>query len=371
MSNFKYNVIRNISDLSLGAERRNLIGGNLLFMTLNAKLAPPEGFVPQISRDTLKGIRPYLQRNPPQLYVYVHPDLIQYPKCLFAFCLDAYLNWGLKQGKGITALIGGIENQNDDFNVDVLIFESGQLIEVYDREMPGTDSRRFEAGSQSVVNEIIQKYPSAKVCQSAPLSNWNIEHVQYIENTAIDRLAYKSISGGSSAKATYLYPALIGVASVGIFGALITFDWIHYQDSTSRFHKAANDPIIKKQGGVDTFYINAMTQRRLFMESPRKQDILSRQTQHIIRAIGAIPNAQIVEIKLPGPPASNTTLSSRAPDVWMRISVPMSPGPAMTQLEEILTILSKSSGMDVGSAQQRWQDEQNRRIFTLEGFIHG
>lgn len=370
MNKENYDLIRRSVDVDNASEFNHLIGGNLLFMSLSANATAPEGYIPQPPRETANLFRTMFSRNNQQLHVYFHPDLLSYPKHKFALCLDSYLQWGWKQ-PGITAIIGGIESETDEFHIDILVFNNGRLIEVYDRELPGTGNRRFASDAQSVVSEVIQKHSAARVYLAAPLSNWDIEETQFLTKSEFGKLRFKTLSTGGNKVADFVAPALISTVSIAAFVSIIGIDWVKYKESTELFQKEASDPIIVKQGGVDTYYINVMSQRRMFMDRPRQQVLLSSNARKIINAVGSVPNVQIVELKLPAPLDSGSTTSDRPKDVWMSISVPKAPGSGLSQLEELSTLLTKTNGIDIGSTHQKWQEDQQNRIYSLEGYIHG
>lgn len=370
MNNENYDLIRRSFDVDNASESNHLISGNLLFVSLSAKATAPEGYIAQQPRETANLYRTIFSRNNQQLHVYFHPDLLNYPKHKFALCLDSYLQWGWKQ-TGITVVIGGIESEFDDFHVDILVFSSGRLIEVYDRELPGTGNRRFASDAQSVVAEVIQKHPSASVYVAAPLSKWDVEETQFLTKSEFAKLRFKTLSVKENTVADFIIPILISTLSVAAFVSVIGMDWMKYKESKEQFQKAAADPVIVKQGGVDTYYINVMSQRRMFMDSPRQQVLLSSNARTIINAVSSVPNVRIIELKLPAPLDSGAITTDRPKDVWISLSVPKSTGSGLSQLEELSTSLTSFNGIDIGSTHQKWQEDQQNRIYSLEGYIHG
>lgn len=199
-----------------------------------------------------------------------------------------------------------------------------------------------------------------------------------------DKLRFKPLTAAKAAQDRYGFPIAATVAGLAVFGSLTAHGWSAYSEAGERFEVAKRDPSVKKQGGVDNNYYNLMTQRRQFMEAPRRQDVLSNKTMDIIKGIGVLPQVQIIEIKMPAPSISashavglssaptnpNLVDVNRAPDVWMKISVPKSQGAAIYQAREVIRALISSTGMSIRTASQGWTEENGRRVFMLEGFIH-
>ncbi len=369
--------------------RKLLIGGQLVFASMSANAVPPsKNYFAQTPREAVGGLFSGLQKRNPKVYVHVHPSVLDMPKARYGFTIDAYLAWGIKQRKGQFALIGGIEREDGEFLVDVLVFDAGQLIELYDQELPERSSVRFQAAAQSVIDGVKRKYPKAHVAQAAPLGDWGIPNVEYIGDKPLKRLSYRPLAKTVDSRRELLVPAAIVLAGVAFNVGAIGMAWNKYSEAQVRYENAASDPNIKMQGGIDSNYINVMTQRRLFMETPRRQDVLPSKVLDIVRGVGVLPGVQIVEMKLPAPSISlqeasgivviseakkNSDLltDDRVPDAWLRISVPRSAGSALEQAQQVVETLRGSTGMSLRLVHRGWQDENTRRIFTIEGFIHG
>lgn len=384
----KYAMAASAADLGASQTRKLLIGGQLVFAALHSDSKPPKAYVAQQPREAVPGLLAGFRKNNPKVHVHVHPNVLDHSKARFAFLIDAYVGWGVKQRKGSVAVIGGIEQKDGGFHVDVLVFDTGRLVSLYDLELPERSSPRFDAAAASVVARIAVAHPKARIVQVAPLDNWNLQGVEYLGDKPLRSLSFRPIGRGTSNKRHLLLPASI-VAAGAIFNAgSIGLAWGKYSESIERYDVAARDPMIVKQGGIDSNYINVMTQRRLFMETPRRQDLLPNKILTIVRGIGVLPSVQIVEMKLPAPslgtqPASNIVVdpegnknpnlitADRVPDTWMRISVPKSDGSALDQAHDVLARLADSTGMTLRLVQRGWQEDGARRIFTIEGFIHG
>lgn len=388
MSKTKFFTIASPSDVAAAQGRKLLIGGQMVFAAMQSANVPPKGYVPQQAREVVAGLLAGFRKNNPKVYVHVHPSVLDLPKARFAFVVDAYLAWGTRQRKGQVALIGGIERKDGGFHVDVLVFDNGQLVALYDRELPERSSARFETAAESVVSQVKEKYPKVRVVQAAPLENWHLQNVEYLGEKPLKWLSFKPLTRTVSGRRHLIIPSAIVLAGAMFNAGAIGVAWNNYEESLTRYDVAASDPEIAKQGGVDSNYINVMTQRRLFMEAPRRQDLLPSKILSIVRGIGVLPSVQIVEMKLPAPsidaqPNSGLVVnpqgernkglitSDRVPDAWMRISVPKSNGSALDQAQIVLATLAASTGMTLRLVHRGWQEESSRRIFTIEGFIHG
>lgn len=375
-------------DLAGIKERRLLIGGQLVFAAMQAGNTPPKGYVAQMPREAVSGLLAGFKKNNPKVHVHVHPSALELPKTRFAFAIDAYLTWGAKQRSGTVALFGGIERNDGGFHVDVLVFDEGRLVELYDQELPERGSSRFGAAAESIVSQLRAKFPGVRVLQAAPLSDWGLTGVEYVGERPLKHLSFKPLSRSLNDRGHLALPAAIVLAGVLFNIGAVGMAWTNYRNAVSRYDAAAADPEIAKQGGIDSNYINVMTQRRVFMEAPRRQDLLPAKILSIVRGIGVLPSVQIVEMKLPAPsigaqPSSGVVVNpegskdkdlitpERVPDTWMRISVPKSNGSALDQAHDVLSTLARSTGMTLRLVQRGWQDDGARRIFTIEGFIHG
>lgn len=382
----KFDVIANTRHIHEVASRKLLIGGQTVFASMQPT-TPPPGFIQQTPREAAGGLLSGFKKNVPKVYVYVDPKLFELPKARYALTLDAYLGWGVRHRKGIIIMLGGLETE-DETSVEILVFDSGALVELTDRNLPERASTKFRAAADALMDDYRSRFPSARFVQSAPLTDWEMAGVEYIGDKPLRRISYRPLVKTVSAKTGYVVPVAIALAGVAFYGGALSKGWGHYTRSVAEYEAAAADPAIQKQGGIDTSYLDVMQQRRFFMDEPRRQEILSQKTASFVRGIGAVPGVKIIELKLPAPSinpqtqigvtispenaqAKNKLNGDRAPDVWMTISVPRSEMPAMDQAKQVMTIIANSTGMSLRLAHQGWKDDTNRRILTIEGFIHG
>lgn len=367
--------------------RKVIVGGELVFASTQLGLEP-RGFVAQRPRETVGGILGLFKKSTTKVNVFVHPDLLSLHKTRFGLVIDGYLSWGLRQS-GSTVVFGGIESDSESFTVYFLVFDGGRLVDFFDRTLPGLQTPRFAAAAQSIVSDVRGKYTTARIVQSAPLSDWGLSEIEHIGEKALRLVAYRPLSAATSSRTDYLLAGGIALSGLLVYSAAIAIGWTRFSDAQERYESAAANPAIKQQGGIDNNYINVMTQRRLYMEAPRRQEMLAHTAIKIVRGLVEVPGVQIIEMRLPAPslnphtqvgigpgPAdqqsSKLLPDDRAPDTLIRISVPRAPGSALEQGKEVLELIKDATGMSVRLAHQGWQDGPNgRRIYTVEGFIHG
>ncbi len=382
----KFVILGNTRNIREITSRKLLIGGQAVFASMQPT-TPPQGFVQQAPREAAGGLLSGFKKNMPKVYVYVDPKLFELPKARYALTLDAYLGWGVRHRKGVTVLIGGLET-DDETSVEVLVFDSGGLIDLADRNLPERSSTKFRSAADALIDDYRARFPSARFVQAAPLSDWELVGVDYIGEKPLRRVSYRPLVKTISAKTGYVIPVAIALVGVAFYGGALSKGWGRYTRAVAEYEQAAADPAIQKQGGIDVGYLDVMQQRRFFMDEPRRQEILSQKTESFVRGIGAVQDVKIIELKLPAPSinpqsqigvtispenaqAKNKLNGDRAPDVWMTISVPRSDAPAIDQAKQVMTTIANSTGMSLRLAHQGWKDDQSRRIYTIEGFIHG
>lgn len=384
------NAIANLADLDGDLSGKLIVGGAVVFATTQATQVPPKGFVAQRPREAASGFFGGFKKNSPKVYVYVDPKLFNPGKKRFAFLIDAYLSWGLSQRKrkGVVVIFGGIEREVGEFHIDVLVFDAGRLVDLYDKEIPERGSIAFNAAVESVIGDVRSKYSTATIVQAGPMGSFNLPGVEYIGAKPLKSVSYRPISKGMRAYGDFLIPALIGIGGLLCYICAIGIGWDKFSGAQARYDLIAADSAFKSQGGVDTSYINVMTQRRFFMDAPRRQDLLPNAALNIVRGIGAVPMVQIIEMKLPAPsvnpqtqygfavvPAGKTNndliTAQREPDASLMISVPRTAASAMDQAREVMTIIANETGMSLRLANNGWKDDGKRRTYTIEGFIHG
>lgn len=401
MKNSKMVLVETHDDLKSITSRKTVIGGGqLVFATMHARVEPPKGFVAQRPREAALGLMASFKKDTPRVYIHVHPALIgMEKKARFALLVDSYLAWGTSwarharaQTKGVVAVIGGVEQEGRQCHVDVLVFDEGRLVALYDQELPERGDFRFQAGAEAVVAKIRSDYPGVKIKQAAPLSDWGLGGVEYIGEAGLGGLKYAPITRSLNSHMEFVVPAV--VAAIGIvynFGA-IGLAWNDWGSAKVGFSEAVNDPALRETGGIDSAYIDVMNQRRIFMEAPRKQDVLPNKVLQIVRGIGVLPGVQIIELRLPAPSVSVTVpgqsaaapiinadggkkhdliTSDRGADAQIRISMPKSAASAIDQAREVLGQLAGGTGMSLRLTQDGVAEDKDRRVFTIEGFLHG
>jgi hypothetical protein len=337
-------------------------------------------------RDAGKGFVANLRKSAPKLKLYARTELFANNKVRFAFLIDAYLAYGNRVQKKdeLLAVIGGLESEFERFPVDILVFNQNGLVRTQENTLPPTSNHSFPIDCNGIVQGLRVEHPGIRIIVAAPLSAWTMADVEYEDKIPFDKLSFKPLTSAKAAQDRYGLPVATMLAGAAIFSVMTASGWSEFSSARERYAVASSDPALKKQGGVDTNYLNVMTQRRQFMEAPRRQDLLSNKTMDIIRGISAVPNVKIVEIKMPAPSLSAATshigvvapsqltgkdAPNQVPDVWMKISVPKSDGPAIYQARDLVRALIESTGMSIRTAPDGWAEENGRRVFMLEGFI--
>lgn len=370
-----YQCLSASEDIEAFSEKKALVGGNLVFFSINREQTPPQGYVEQQSLNIQRTFTSRLRKKTDKLHVWLHPTLLTLKgKCKIALTIEVYLKWGLKR-EGLHALIGGVEDKSKNFLVDVLIFNKNKLVAIYDRELPGRESKRFESAAQSVCEEITRSYPGIDINISSPLSDWGQNNCDYIDGAPLTNLPFKNLITLNSQKKDFIVPGLISFAGVCLFGGFTWHGWQAYSDALHQYEITKQNPVILQQGGVDSYYINVMTQRRLMMEEVRKQDKFSSDIRQVLDGIRGIQDVHVVEVRVPGKALadqhSGSSEKQTEPDVSLSISTPKKNQSSVDQLKEIITNISSNSRYTIRSANPAWKDENDQRIFFLEGDLNG
>lgn len=385
----KMNMIANVYDLGNDLDTKLLLGGTAVFVSLQASQAPPKGFIAQRPREAVGGLFGGFNKKSPKVFVYFDQKLMDLAKTRFAFVIDSYLSWGLSQRKrkGVMVLLGGIERIDAESHLDVLVFDNGNLIDLYDRELPARKSLMFNAAVESVIGEILSKHPTASIKQAGPMDSLDLPDVEYIGNKPLKKISYRPLSKSMSSNGDYVVPTLVVLGGLLFYVAAIGSGWNRYSGALSKYEIAAADPSFKAQGGADINYLDVMTQRRFYMNAPRRQDLLPDAALNIVRGIGAVKNVQIKELKLPAPSVSPQTQygfavvptgktnndliqADREPDASLTISVPSTSASALDQAREVMTIIANQTGMSLRLTINGSKNEGKLRTYKIEGFIH-
>lgn len=389
--------VDSVHQLKEASERKVFVGGSLVSASMRQAVAP-QGYVAQTPRSASSDVLLNLRKLAPKIYVHLSPALFDHPKKRFALAIDAYLAWGMKHRKGLVALIGGISDSDGPCHVDVLVFDNGTLVSLYSNELPDKQSPRFQISAEAIVSKLKADYPvkqnesEIRICLAAPLSDWNIDGVEYLGDKVLGYAKYRPLEKAGAVGRGLLLPAGIVAAGMLINFGIIGVKWGHLGVAESSFDEAYSSPEVKAAGGIDSDYITVMTQRSAFMDSPRRQDVLPEKMLEIGRALRVVPGIKIVELQLPapgiptpaaggatvvssgGPDNADLITSSRVADAQIKVSVPRVNEPAYQQAKTVISALAASTGMSLRLVQQNGvQDdaEKKRRIFTIEGFIHG
>lgn len=382
-------------------------GGSLVSASMLSTAMPPKGYIAQLPRTATSNLLATFRKDSPKVYIHLAPALFDHPRKRFALTIDAGLAWGMKQ-KGVVALISGIADDEGDgpFTVTVLVFEEGSLVSLVDYELQDRSTQRFKIGAEAMVAEIKNNFSRkvdlagkgeprpVRVVLAAPLSDWQIEGVEYLGEKVLSKARYRPLVKAEKASGNLLLPSAIVGASMLVYFGLIGIKYNALEQAKAAYEVAYDSKEVKDAGGVDAEYIGVMTQRKTFMETPRRQDVLPAKVLEIVQGIGVLPGVKIIELQLPAPGLSTTAndtssgamvsangganqdliTSTRVADAQIKISVPRSGQPALLQARDVLDALAKSTGMSMRLAlQSGYQDDgdKKRRTFTIEGFIHG
>lgn len=379
-------------------QKKAVVGGNLTFLPSFAERKSAKdlglGLVELPPRDAGDTFLSNLRKSAPKFRVFAKSELFDFKKARFAFLVDAYLSYGLRSMSKDERLviIGGIERTDKEFPINILVFGKGGLIASKEENLSAVGTHGYAGDCASVVQSLLQEHERdalkekrvVRIVIAAPLSPWSVPGVEYEPDIPFNKLSFRPLTAAKAAQERYGLPIAAVIAGVAIFTAMIGDGWSELDAARERHKVANNNPAVKQNGGIDNSYIAVMTQRRNYMEAPRRQDLLSNKTMEIIRGISAVPDVTIIEIKMPAPgisvprnrvginPVANgpRAAAQRQPDVWMKVSVPKSNGPALYQSREVIRSLIRTTGMSIETSAEGWREENGRRIFVLEGTIH-
>jgi hypothetical protein len=368
---------------------RILVGGELVYSTTSTAHTTPADFVEQPPREILVDILNRVGKKQPKVRLFAHRSVLKNPKLRVGFLIDAYLAWGRKKGKGTkekskVALVGGIELA-DHFHLDVLVFEHGKLVSLYDKELPLQSSPDFVTAAQSVVAGINEKHSDARVVLASPLGPLNVANTEFVGDEPLKFVRYRPLRGAATGMRELVSPIAILLSGILFFSVAFGIGWGKRSAAVKEFDMASNDAEIIAHGGMDSGYVGVNTQRRLFMESMHQRSELPHALIKIVSGIGQIGDVKIVELRVPGSTGASgagvagpvpgqtarATSAGAAPGVWMQISVVRGSGSALEQGGELVNVLAKNTSMSWRLPPQGWKDDGTRRVYTVEGFLNG
>jgi len=364
---------------------RILVGGHLVYATTDDLTSEkgkviPRGLIAQAPRPVY-GSRWWQRLTKPvgHVYLHVHPLVTQATRSRIGLLIDGYLAWGRTKREGTTVLIGGLE-QDDQYELDVLVFQGGVLVSLEDFELPLRSSQRFAGAVQSFRMQFEERYKDAKFFVSAPLENNLIPGAAHIGRQALRQVSFRSIKAEPSVWRDYLPAAGVLATALAFYCAAIGIGYTKRAKEEREYDALSKSAEIVRHGGMDAGYVGVMTQLRVFMETERKQIQLTNAAARIVAGVATLKDAKILELQTPPPTTANPT-SSPVPgvsptvaqelnaDASLRISVPKADGPAMSQVHDLIVALAASTHMDWRPVPHGWKDNGARRDFALEGFI--
>ena len=364
---------------------RVLLAGETVFASLQQFV--PEGFVAQAPREAVGGVFAQFKKDVKKVYVSVDERLFASTKIRFGIATEGYITWGLRESsKGTLILFGGGETALST-NVSIFVFVNGEVAEIDEKVLPAKAATYFRDALTTMLGEVRMRYPTARIVQAAPLSNWGEAGIDFVGETPIKGIAFRPLSRNYSQRSAYVLPAVVLLAGAVFYIGAILVGWSEYSGAVDAYDLAMTDPAIRSQGGIDVRLLDSMTARRQYMEQPRRQVMLADKTASIVRGIGTLPSVQILEIKLPAPSLNpqqqfgitvnpdqakqrHEIARDRTPDVWLSVAVPKTPEPAINQAKATLTMIANSTGMSLRLDHAGWREEPRRRIFNAEAFIH-
>lgn len=374
-------------ELSRPIAKKVLLCGEAVFTAFGSNVQPPiRGFVAQPPRETVSGFLTQFEKTPAKLCVWMDGRLLNLKKVRFAFAVDGYLAWGLRQRrKGVLVLLGGATVQRNT-NIEIFVFVDGRLAKTMEKVLPATSDPAFIDTRDGLLAELRTAYPTGHFVQAAPLENWNVDVVEYVGDAPLKRLSFKPATQLAKQRSAIALPAMIAAGGLAAYVGFFTLGWEHYNAAQSAYQVAIQDPAIHEKGGIDTNFLDIMNARRIYMETPRRQVFLVGKAEKVIRGIAAIDRVNVIELRLPAPsvnpqagagvminPTQEKLIISpdRSPDVSVQLSVPKADIPALTQgKNEVLEGIAKHTGMSVRIAQQGISEDKGMRLYNIEGFFH-
>src|SRR5437868_6326827 len=87
-------------------------------------------------------------------------------------------------------MFGGVESSKFT-SIQILIFFMGCLVGLDEKMLPELTATYFKDAMTDMIAELRVKYPTARMVQAAPLSDWEMEGIDYIGDKPIRRLSYR------------------------------------------------------------------------------------------------------------------------------------------------------------------------------------
>lgn len=342
-----------------------------------SKLAPRQG---------INALAALLTKESPRVYVGVSDMVMnQAPRGVrVALAIDGYIQWGLRS-TGKVLLIGGFDSPTES-SLDVLVFENGRFVDYSNKVLPGTSANHYSETVADLLDEFASTHPGHKIVQAAPLTPFGagFDSVQYVGDKLFKRLSFRPLSQKDKGRlAPLALPFGMVTLSALFYLCAIGMGWSGHTSAKQAFEREVADPLVQGKGGVDSTLIDVTQQRRFFMDEPRRQIAMAEKSSALVAAIGAIPGLRIVEITLAAPALASSTTSpaglaadtagaaEKKPDVVLRISVSNQGESALVQGRAVMQSISSNTGMTARLARQGWTEDGKRRVFNIEGFIHG
>lgn len=361
---------------------KTLLFGSTVFAS-SRDIAMP-GYAKLTPRHGVGLLASFLVKDASRLHVALSEGVIKHAtkSARVGFGIDGYLQWGIKR-KGKLVLIGGIDSTTET-SLDILIFDNGRFVEYVNKVLPGTGASHYGDTVAALLDDYAQSHPDYQVVQAAPLTPFGKQfpNVQYVGERIFKRVSFKPISQLTSKRAhRSILPFGLIAASVLCYAGVLGVGWANYRNAKVAFQHEISDPVVARNGGVDSTLIDLIQQRRFFMDEPRRQVALAAKSKELVDGVGRIQGLRILEMRLSAPIMTTGTNSAPsaqgapaadlAPDVLLRVSVPLKGDAAMLQGKEVLQSISANTGISARLARQGWIDDGKRRVFTIEGFING
>jgi len=388
-----YAVVAQLADLETLEDSKAIIAGEVVFATMADDSGAHENFVRQDDRATSGNLLDQYKKDAKKLRVFVDPALLSQKGRRFAFAVDAYLAWGRRTKSKDPVIFFGGAHTSSGVNVDVLVFLDGRLEAYSERVLPHIESYTFRNSLVSLVEEYKALYNDASFYQGEPLTQWNLPEIQWVGRDALRGLRYSRVAAQATNSVSYAVPVGIALTGVALYVGAVTVGWQRLQTAGADYEIAIDNSEIRKQGGINTEYLDLMNTRRLYMEEPRKQAVLSRKAAEIAAGVAQIKEVRIMEMHLPAPtanssaqiglnaqsatngampgsPANASSVGGREPDVLLVLSAPKSAATGLDQAEAVMAGVAQQTGLSLRLAMGGAREVDGKRVFNVEGFIH-